>query len=414
MKKLLFTLLFVILFTQIQNSYWKCISYDPETNWCLLTDWTEDKEKKEEIQVNKTWWYREKFWYKNEEEYLESGYLPRGDYYVRMIVDPYENLNMIMWWYWNEKNYISFDKANVYKNFQNYKLTFLWDPLKNLENYIWDELDKKIDKVVKEIEKREKLLKAIALKLKKDKSNNDLKIQAQTIWEQILWLKLLFWNHYWLCHLYSLSGDENKLKMCYVDYKKKKTRQELEESNRELQLLQLKAIYDEKWSIFNLYLKKDINDISYVYNSIIYPWVSEWVEGYIKNYGSLDEKTRKNAIDWILESLKDYIIEWKEEELRKFLDNEITIISTKWRDFSHITLKSKIYLTTKLEKQILSMLGKIKDLQERHSYIVELLKKIDIKFVNETNFQKKLLFRELKIFLAKEEINILNQIDKTK
>lgn len=413
MKKILLTILFVILFTQIQNSYWKCISYDPETNWCLLTDWTEDEEKKE-TQVNKTWWYREKFWYKNEETYLESGYLPHGDYYVRMIVDPYENLNMIIWWYWNEKNYISFDKTNVYKNFQNYKLTFLWDPLKNLENYTWEELDKNIDKVVKEIEKREKLLKAIALKLKKDKSNNDLKIQAQTIWEQILWLKLLFWNHYWLCHLHSLSGDENKLKMCYVDYKKKKTRQELEESNRELQLLQLKAMYDEKWSIFNLYLKKDINDISYVYNSIIYPWVSEWVERYIKNYGSLDEKTRKNAIDWILESLKDYIIEWKEEELRKFLDNEITIISTKWRDFSHITLKSKIYLTTKLEKQILSMLAKIKDLQERHSYVVELLKKIDIKFVNETNFQKKILFRELKIFLEKEEINILNQIDKTK
>ncbi len=54
------------------------------------------------------------------------------------------------------------------------------------------------------------------------------------------------------------------------------------------------------------------------------------------------------------------------------------------------------------------------DLQERHSYVVELLKKIDIIFVNETNFQKKILFRELKIFLEKEEINILNQIDKTK
>lgn len=406
MKKIVFTLLFVILFTQIQNSYWKCISYDPETNWCLLTDWTEDEEKKE-TQVNKTWWYREKLWFNNEEEYLKSGYIPGN-----MTESDY--VNMIMWWYWNEKNYISFDKANVYKNFQNYKLIFLWDPLKNLESYTWEELDEKIDKVVKEIEKREKVLKAIALKIKKDKSNNDLKNQAKTIWEEILWLKLLFWNHYWLCTVYGLSGDENKLKMCYVDYKKKKTRQELEESNRELQLLQLKAMQDEKWSIFNLYLKKDINDISYVYNSIIYPWVSEWVERYIKNYGSLDEKTRKNAIDWILESLKDYIIEWKEEELRKFLDNEITIISTKWRDFSHITLKSKIYLTTKLEKQILSMLAKIKDLQERHSYVVELLKKIDIKFVNETNFQKKLLFRELKIFLEKEEINILNQIDKTK
>jgi len=51
MKKILFTLLFVILFTQIQNSYWKCISYDPETNWCLLTDWSEDEEKKEEINI---------------------------------------------------------------------------------------------------------------------------------------------------------------------------------------------------------------------------------------------------------------------------------------------------------------------------------------------------------------------------
>lgn len=65
-----------------------------------------------------------------------------------------------------------------------------------------------------------------------------------------LWLKLLFWNHYWLCHLHSLSGDENKLKMCYVDYKNKKTRQELEESNRELQLLQLKAMQDEKIEVF--------------------------------------------------------------------------------------------------------------------------------------------------------------------
>lgn len=168
----------------------------------------------------------------------------------------------------------------------------------------------------------------------------------------------------------------------------------------------------KKWSIFNLYLKKDINDISYVYNSIIDAWVMESIEKYIKNYWTMDKTARKNAIDWMLQYLKNYIIEWKEEELKKFLDNEITIISTKWRDFSHITLKSKTYLTPKLEKQILSMLAKIKDLQERHSYIVELLKKIDIKFVNKTNFQKKLLFRELKIFLVKEEINILNQIDK--
>lgn len=81
----------------------------------MFAYWLNWKTKKE-TQVNKTWWYRENFWYKNEETYLEYGYLPHGDYYVRMIVDPYENLET--WLCGDEKNYISFDKTNVYKNFK--------------------------------------------------------------------------------------------------------------------------------------------------------------------------------------------------------------------------------------------------------------------------------------------------------